>query len=262
MWWMENVWRFDDSAHHLSHLEWQESRLRKTQNLSMLLLELPSWIWKVWEACAEWSEQGCWLGESKHQSGRELMVSYHLLEGLWHNEAPSVCSRVALWTAQLSPHWLGRTYHQLTILFQVPLAGLGLRCEKSTYISSQGRLLFSWTGEGSNIFLCFSDRDTHNIARKCFSLAFRFLRNSCPLLAFDNVRWTHIISPRGVRIGTRPFSFLLWGSVLITLSSTFGMKITPAGTDGSFLPNWRDVILVVTFFYSGRSLRTFVSIRA
>ena len=29
--------------------------------------------------------------EPKHQSRRELIVSHHLFEGLWHNEAPFVC---------------------------------------------------------------------------------------------------------------------------------------------------------------------------
>ena len=37
---MGNVWRPDDSDHHLPPLGWQESGLRKSQNLLMLLLEL------------------------------------------------------------------------------------------------------------------------------------------------------------------------------------------------------------------------------
>jgi len=109
MWCMENVWRSDDSAHRLLLLGWQESGLKKSQNLLMLLLKLPLWIWKVREARIEWSKQGCWPVKPKHQSGRELMVSRHFFEGLWHNEAPSVYPRAALWTAQLSPSLAGRS---------------------------------------------------------------------------------------------------------------------------------------------------------
>ena len=50
-------------------------------------------------------------------------------------------------------HSLGRVCHHLTILFHVQLVRSGLRHERSNYISSQGRLFFSWTDEGGNIFL-------------------------------------------------------------------------------------------------------------
>jgi len=68
--------------------------------------------------------------------------------------------------------------------------------------------------------------------------------------------WTHMISHWGVGTGTILFSFLLWGSVLITLSSPFGMGTTLVGANGRTLSNWRgvkDVIMAVTFFCSGRS---------
>jgi len=75
-------------------------------------------------------------------------------------------------------------------------------------------------------------------------------------------RWTYIISPWGVGTDTRPFSCWWCGSVLIILSSPFGMETTPAGVGGWFL-NWRnDVMFVVTFFCSGQSLSTSASIKA
>ena len=77
--------------------------------------------------------------------------------------------------------------------------------------------------------------------------------------------WIHIVSPRGVGTGIRPFSFWLWGSVLITLSSPFGMGATPVGAGGRSRPNWIGyvvVMLAVTFFCSGRSLSTSASIKA
>jgi len=66
--------------------------------------------------------------------------------------------------------------------------------------------------------------------------------------------WTHIIFPQWAGTGTRPFSFLLWESILITLSSPFGMRTTLVGASGRFLLNWRgveDVILAVTFYSGG-----------
>ena len=74
--------------------------------------------------------------------------------------------------------------------------------------------------------------------------------------------WTHDISPWGVGTGTRPFSFLLRGSILITLSSPLRMGTTLAVTYRNSLPNWRDVMLDITLFCSGRSLRTSASIRS
>jgi len=74
--------------------------------------------------------------------------------------------------------------------------------------------------------------------------------------------WTHIIFSRGVGTRTRLFSSLLWISILITFSFLFEMGTTPSGTDEWSLVNWKDVILAVTFFCSGRSLSTSALIRA
>jgi len=85
----------------------------------------------------------------------------------------------------------------------------------------------------------------------------------CWLLTMSG--WTHIISSQGVGTGMRPFSFWLWGSVLITLSSLLGMGTTSVGASERFHPNWIDnvaIMLAVTFFYSGRSFNTSASIRA
>jgi len=52
------------------------------------------------------------------------------------------------------------------------------------------------------------------------------------------ITWcTYIISPQGVGTKTRPFFFLLWGLLLITLSFSFKMGTTLVGTKGSSLPN-------------------------
>ena len=73
------------------------------------------------------------------------------------------------------------------------------------HISNKGRLLVSRTSKGGDIFLSFSYRDAHHIARGCFSLASRLpARDSCPLLAFDNVR----MDPYCLSLRSRDKSFL------------------------------------------------------
>jgi len=100
MWCMGNIWRPDDSDHHLSPLGWRESALRKYQNLPILLLELPHGFGKSKKLIKSNPSRPT---ELKYQSGRELIVSHHLFGGFRHNEASSVCPRAALWSARLSP---------------------------------------------------------------------------------------------------------------------------------------------------------------
>jgi len=128
------VWRPDDSAYRHSPLGWQESGFWKSQNLSMLLLELLSWIWKVWEACIEWSEKGYLRAESKHQSRRELMVSHHLFKGLWYNEAPSICPRTGLWASRLSPSLAGKSLPPIKHIISSTACRIGsLTCKEYLY---------------------------------------------------------------------------------------------------------------------------------
>ena len=60
------------------------------------------------------------------------------------------------------------------------------RCAR---VSKKGGLLVSRTSKKGDIFLGFSCRNAHHIAGGYFSLASGLsARDSCPLLAFDNVR--------------------------------------------------------------------------
>ena len=97
-----------------------------------------------------------------------------------------------------------------------------------------------------------------------FSLDFLFVTVvHCWILTM--LGWTHIVSPCGVGTWTRPFSFLLWGLVLITFSSLFEMGTTHVCAIGRSRLNWWGavyIILAVTFFRFTQSFSTFVLIRA
>jgi len=117
------------------------------------------------------------------------MVPHHFLKDLWHTEAFSAFSRMASWTTRFLLSWLWGIYIWLAALFQVLLVKSSLWCERCARVSNNGGLLISRTSKEGDIFLNFSCKDTHHIARGCSSHVFGLPAcDSHPLLAFDNVR--------------------------------------------------------------------------
>ena len=147
--------------------------------------------------------------------------------------------------------------------FQVMLIDPSSSQGRGTLFYGENNFFLLWISNGGN---SFSWGNAYHIARGCLSFSFGLLSvTTVHYWLSTRSEWTYMVSPWGVETGTRPFSFLLWGSVLITLSFPFRMGTTPIGANGRSLPNWRgirDVILVVTFLYSWQSLSTFASIRA
>ena len=135
MWCVGDVWRPDDNAHRLSPLAWQESGLRKPQILPVLLLEPLSWTWRVSGAHKEWS---CIAFLKSFGIGSSFYLSTGFFMG---------CSIISWldWESLLSDHQL----------FQVLLTEMSLWRGRSTYVSSKGGLLFSWTDEGTDTFFSF-----------------------------------------------------------------------------------------------------------
>jgi len=180
------------SSWHVAGIWVTKSSVSATASLRVLL------TWKTSGAYREWFDQGCWIVESRHQNERELMLSHLFSEELWHTEAIFVFPWMASWTARLPQLAVGNL-----LPARYTISGTACRIESSTwevsYVSNKGGLLISQTSKGSDIFLGLSCRDAHHIAGGCLSLASRLsTHNSCPLLAFNNVRVDpHCFSSRG-----------------------------------------------------------------
>ena len=164
------------------------------------------------------------------------MVPHRLSEELWRTKTFSIFSWMAMWDCSIvtSAGWgclpLARCTTSSTTCW----------IESSTWevrLCEQQRL----TSEGGNIFFGISCRDTHHITGGCFVLAFEFsICDNHSLLAFNNIRMDpHCLSSRSRNRDKtiRPFSFWLWGSILITLSSSFGMRTTLVGAGRRFQLN-------------------------
>ena len=137
-------------------------------------------------------------------------------------------------------------------MFQVLLVGSSLWCGRCACVSSKGGLLVSRTSKGGNIFLSISCRDT-TLLEDALALPLDLMLVTvvhCWLSTISG--WTHIISPCGVRTGMRPFSFWLWGSVLITLSSLFGMEPLRLVLVGDSV--WIELVILLSYWRSPSSV--------
>jgi len=201
-----------------------------------------------------------------YQNERELMVPCSLSRELWHNWAPSIFPHMVSCTARLSPHLAGGSLPSAHHAFSSTVCQI----ESSiwdVHLCQQQRqtpLLLNYWGATSSSVSLAEMLTTLLEDAQILPLNFLFMIVvHCWLSIMSG--WTHIVSPRGVKIGTRPFSFWLWELVLITLGSPFGIGTTLIGAGQRFWPNWGGdvaVMLAVTFFCSGWSLSTSASIRA
>jgi len=161
--------------------------------------------------------------------------------------------------------WLWGVYQRFVVLFQVLLARPSLWCGRCACVSIKGRFSSPELVREATSCSVSPVEILTTLLEDALTLPLNFLFVTVVhYWLWTMSGWTHIVSPWGLDTGMRPFSFWLWGSVLITRSSPFGMGTTPVGASERFRPNWigdETLMLAVTFFCSGRIFNTSASIR-